>query len=437
MSVIEDAATALGADVATALYGVTGAGIKIGIISDSYDAHGGAAAHVAGGDLPQTTVESDSVSGTDEGQAMTELAYQVAPGASYYFATCGESLADFAAAVTALQTAGCTVIVDDVSFPTEESFYQTGTVLDLAIEAAVAAGASYFTAAGNSGDDYVQKGFAPISVIIPGISPNPLIANDLGGQNPYQDIAISEGADVTIDLEWAQPFATIGTGSGGALNSLAFYLVNSQGSIVASATEVDVGKNPSQAIQFVNTTGSTQFRLVVVENGGTTPAGQSFTISVLDSALATLQGADVGTGSGDIMGHALLSRVMLAVKTALAAADKIPTLVFDEIDTGVGGRLGAALGRKLAELARHHQVICVTHLPQVASYADHQWIIRKRTDRGPDPDDHHPARRGRARRRDRRHAPRRRRRRGDPPGGCPDARRGPRDAVINRLGSGI
>ena len=146
MSVIEDAATALGADVATALYGVTGAGIKIGIISDSYDAHGGAAAHVAGGDLPQTTVESDSVSGTDEGQAMTELAYQVAPGASYYFATCGESLADFAAAVTALQTAGCTVIVDDVSFPTEESFYQTGTVLDLAIEAAVAAGASYFTA---------------------------------------------------------------------------------------------------------------------------------------------------------------------------------------------------------------------------------------------------------------------------------------------------
>ena len=77
-----------------------------------------------------------------------------------------------------------------------------------------------------------------------------------------------------------------------------------------------------------------------------------------------------------------LSRVMLAVKTALAAADKVPTLVFDEVDTGVGGRLGAALGRKLAELARHHQVICVTHLPQVASYADHQWIIRKRTDRG-------------------------------------------------------
>jgi len=77
-----------------------------------------------------------------------------------------------------------------------------------------------------------------------------------------------------------------------------------------------------------------------------------------------------------------LSRVMLAVKTALAAADRVPTLVFDEIDAGVGGRLGAALGRKLSELSKHHQVICVTHLPQVASYADHQWIIRKRTEGG-------------------------------------------------------
>ncbi|WP_435019694.1 DNA repair protein RecN [Tundrisphaera sp. TA3] len=77
-----------------------------------------------------------------------------------------------------------------------------------------------------------------------------------------------------------------------------------------------------------------------------------------------------------------LSRVMLAVKTALAGVDRTPTLVFDEIDTGVGGRLGSALGKKLAELARHHQVICVTHLPQMASFAAHQWIIRKQTERG-------------------------------------------------------
>jgi len=77
-----------------------------------------------------------------------------------------------------------------------------------------------------------------------------------------------------------------------------------------------------------------------------------------------------------------LSRIMLAIKSVLAGVDGVPTLVFDEIDTGVGGRLGATLGRKLAALARHHQVICVTHLPQMASQASHQWVIRKETTRG-------------------------------------------------------
>ncbi len=77
-----------------------------------------------------------------------------------------------------------------------------------------------------------------------------------------------------------------------------------------------------------------------------------------------------------------LSRVTLAAKTVLAEVDRVPTLVFDEIDTGVGGRLGAALGKALADLARTRQVLCVTHLPQMASYASHQWVIRKHVARG-------------------------------------------------------
>lgn len=72
-----------------------------------------------------------------------------------------------------------------------------------------------------------------------------------------------------------------------------------------------------------------------------------------------------------------LSRTLLALKSVLAAQDQIGTLVFDEIDANVGGRLGDVLGEKLAALGRTHQVICVTHLPQVASYARHQWTIRK------------------------------------------------------------
>jgi DNA repair protein RecN (Recombination protein N) len=77
-----------------------------------------------------------------------------------------------------------------------------------------------------------------------------------------------------------------------------------------------------------------------------------------------------------------LSRLTLAVEAELATVDKVPTLIFDEIDAGVGGRLGSALGKTLAELAEHHQVICVTHLPQMASFARRQWVIRKHVARG-------------------------------------------------------
>lgn len=75
-----------------------------------------------------------------------------------------------------------------------------------------------------------------------------------------------------------------------------------------------------------------------------------------------------------------LSRAMLALKTVLAAHDPVRTLVvFDEIDANVGGRLGDVLGQKLAALGATHQVLCVTHLPQVASFASHQWTIRKQS----------------------------------------------------------
>lgn len=77
-----------------------------------------------------------------------------------------------------------------------------------------------------------------------------------------------------------------------------------------------------------------------------------------------------------------LSRVTLAIKTVLAEVDRLPTLIFDEIDAGVGGRLGAVLGRKLAELARTRQVVCVTHLPQLACHAARHWAVRKQTAEG-------------------------------------------------------
>jgi DNA repair protein RecN (Recombination protein N) len=76
-----------------------------------------------------------------------------------------------------------------------------------------------------------------------------------------------------------------------------------------------------------------------------------------------------------------LSRLMLAIEVVLANADPVPTMVFDEVDAGVGGRAAVEIGRRLAALARSRQVLVVTHLPQVAAFADRHLVVRK------DPDD--------------------------------------------------
>jgi DNA repair protein RecN (Recombination protein N) len=72
-----------------------------------------------------------------------------------------------------------------------------------------------------------------------------------------------------------------------------------------------------------------------------------------------------------------LGRIMLALKGILAQSDRISVLVFDEIDANVGGRLGSVIGRKLRQLAAHHQVLCITHLPQIACYAERHLTVRK------------------------------------------------------------
>jgi DNA repair protein RecN (Recombination protein N) len=71
------------------------------------------------------------------------------------------------------------------------------------------------------------------------------------------------------------------------------------------------------------------------------------------------------------------SRLMLALKTVLSRADQTPTLIFDEIDQGIGGRVGSTVGQKLWGLSQNHQVVCITHLPQLAGYGDAHFKVEK------------------------------------------------------------
>ena len=75
-----------------------------------------------------------------------------------------------------------------------------------------------------------------------------------------------------------------------------------------------------------------------------------------------------------------LSRVMLALEVVLAEVDPVPTFIFDEVDSGVGGKAAIEIGRRLAMLARHVQVLVVTHLPQVAAFADQHILVLKNDD---------------------------------------------------------
>jgi len=121
--------------------------------------------------------------------------------------------------------------------------------------------------------------------------------------------------------------------------------------------------------------GQTQFMIQIVTSEG----DDAYGIDGADRAEFLLS-ANVGeplkpisrVGSGGE-----LSRVMLALKSVLADVDQVPVLIFDEIDAGVGGAVAAAIGKRLRALGRFHQVICITHLPQVASQAQHHVCVEK------------------------------------------------------------
>jgi len=73
-----------------------------------------------------------------------------------------------------------------------------------------------------------------------------------------------------------------------------------------------------------------------------------------------------------------ISRITLSLKTILSDVDKIPTIIFDEIDTGIGGRIAEAVGALLSKVSKRHQIMCITHLPQISVFADNHILVEKK-----------------------------------------------------------
>ncbi len=160
-------------DVARTNNGIDGSGITVGVISDSYDNLSGAAADVGTGDLPAgVAVLSDLASGgSDEGRAMAQIVYDVAPGSALAFHTAFNGSADFALGIEELagcppgSSAGCTpmpgvaadVIVDDIGYA-DQPFFQDGSVAQAA-DFVAASGVPYFSSAGNSARNSYESPF--------------------------------------------------------------------------------------------------------------------------------------------------------------------------------------------------------------------------------------------------------------------------------------
>jgi hypothetical protein len=166
----------------------TGAGVKVGVLSDSFDNLGGAADDETDGALPATVQvlkDDPSGKGSDEGRAMLQIIHDIAPGASLAFYTANVSEQDFANGILALAAAGSKVIVDDIGY-FDEPFFQSGIVSE-AIKTVEAEGVTYLTSAGNSDANAYQSSWNPIaSTIFDGTTLTD--AQNFGNGSPVQTI---------------------------------------------------------------------------------------------------------------------------------------------------------------------------------------------------------------------------------------------------------
>ncbi len=115
-----------------------------------------------------------------------------------------------------------------------------------------------------------------------------------------------------------------------------------------------------------------------------TTAGSIINETGIDRALFLIA-PNVGEALKPLSGIASggeLSRVILALKALLAGTESVETIVFDEVDAGIGGGVAEVVGRKMSSLARHHQIICITHIPQIAKFGDHHFRISKHVSGG-------------------------------------------------------
>ena len=249
-------------DNARNAFSVDGEGIKIGVLSDSYNLKGFADADVRNGDLPGignpdgNTLEVDVLkdypandlgsrfSYTDEGRAMLQIIHDVAPKAELAFRSGVVSSRDMAAGIFELQAAECDIIVDDITF-FKEPFYADGVVAQ-AVDMVTSQGIQYFTSAGNFGKNSYEAQFNPGNE---DPSTHDFIFNN-NEVDPLQKITMGVGF-FRIVLQWDDDYYTLpGAQNNGAQNDLDIYIISDAGDILVNNNSNNFGGDPIEIMTF-------------------------------------------------------------------------------------------------------------------------------------------------------------------------------------------
>ncbi|GAB3877096.1 hypothetical protein GCM10028824_36340 [Hymenobacter segetis] len=256
---------------------VTGAGVTIGVLSDSFNYLGGAATDVASGDLPaagvRVLVESGS---TDEGRGMCQLIYDLAPGAAQVFSTANGGEGTFAQHIRDLASAAggaCKVIVDDVRYFTEP-YFQDGVIAQAVTDVVNTSNVTYFASAGNYADKSYETTAPQFVANANGVR---CLNFDVSGTTTdlTQRITIANGATFYPVLQWSDPFYT----TNGVRTDLDMFIlgIRSTGvvdTVFRSNTRNLLTQVPMEPIFFTNSAaiGTTTFDLVIVWKAGIQPA---------------------------------------------------------------------------------------------------------------------------------------------------------------------
>ena len=265
----------LEADRLRASTGLTGAGETVGIMSDSFNLLGGYASDVASGDLPNNVhVVLEGPNGSeDEGRAMSQIVYDLAPGANLAFASAFFGQAQFAQSIQDLANPAighANVIADDI-FYFAEPFYQNG-VIGQAINTVTSQGVTYTSLAGNLGNNAYENTNATTTT-------DPIFTNGnqflnfgtAASPNDRQELTLTSGQQVTLTLEWNTPFYNT---AGDTQNLGIFLVAHGTGTILAFSNQNTLASGqPFQTVSYQNTGGSSQnIDVLVFDNGLTMPS---------------------------------------------------------------------------------------------------------------------------------------------------------------------